>query len=274
MTIRANCKINIGLDVLRRREDGFHDLSTVMYPIRELFDEVTVEILPHTSDVEFVSQGLLIDCPPDKNLCVRAARLMQERYGSVGGVRITLNKIIPFGAGLGGGSADATAVIVAINNLFELHLSEEILIEIASELGSDTAFFVRNSAQLCSGRGEIMQHIELDLSGYTILLIKPDINVSTGQAYGGVRPEEPQTPLDKLISRPIEEWQGGIKNDFEPHIFEMYPTLAQIKQQLLDLGAVYAAMSGSGSTIYGIFASQPIVENSPLSEYNPYVLSL
>ncbi len=256
MTIRANCKINIGLDVLRRREDGFHDLSTVMYPIRELYDEVMVDKLASSCDVEFVSQGLVIDCPPSKNLCVRAARCMQSKFG-VGGVRITLNKIIPFGAGLGGGSADATAVILAINQLFELQLNESTLIDIAAELGSDTAFFVRNTPQLCSGRGEIMEHIDLDLSGYTILLVKPDVGVSTAQAYGGVCPFVPTTPLDELISKPIEMWQIKVKNDFEPHIFEIYPILAQIKKELIAAGAVYASMSGSGSTIYGIFTTPP-----------------
>ncbi|MFI3282286.1 MAG: 4-(cytidine 5'-diphospho)-2-C-methyl-D-erythritol kinase [Rikenellaceae bacterium] len=272
MTIYANCKINIGLDILRRREDGFHDLSTIMYPIRGLNDEVTLTPLD-TNDVEFISLGLLIDCPPHKNLCVRAAKAMQQRYNTPG-VRITLNKIVPFGAGLGGGSSDATAVIMAMNQIFELNLSEEVLIEIAATLGSDTPFFVRNTAQICTGRGEIMTPIDLSLDDYTIALIKPDIGVSTAQAYSGVCPSTPSTPIEELITLPIEEWQGRIKNDFEPHIFEAYPTLAHIKNELLDRGAIYASMSGSGSTIYGIFKKESNLKELEIAGYDAYLLTL
>ena len=147
MELRANCKINIGLDVLRRRADGFHDLSTVMFPVRGLYDTVSVE---QSESMTFEQRGIVVDCPVEKNLCVKAARLMQSRYG-VGNVAITLNKVVPFGAGLGGGSSDATAVLVAMNEIFALKLSEQELIDLAAQLGSDTAFFVRNSAQLCTG---------------------------------------------------------------------------------------------------------------------------
>ncbi len=274
MTIRANCKINIGLDVLRRREDGFHDLSTIMYPIHKLYDEVTIEPLPHKKEVEFHSKGLVIDCPAHKNLCVKAANIIINRFHTTS-VRITLNKIVPFGAGLGGGSSDATAVILAMNELFELSLDEQTLINIASELGSDTAFFVRNTPQLCSGRGEVMTPCDIDLSGYTIVLAKPNIGVSTAEAYGGVHPTIPHHPLSELIKKPIGEWQGAIKNDFEPHIFEAYPTLAQIKNELLEAGALYASMSGSGSTIYGIFDSTPKkIEGKQLSSCSPYIFEL
>ncbi len=273
MIIRANCKINIGLDVLRRRNDGFHDLSTVMYPIYGLYDEVSVE--PTTSpQIEFISEGLIIDCPSEKNLCVRAARLMQQLYNTPS-VKITLNKIIPFGAGLGGGSSDATAVVMAMNSIFKLNLSDDVLISIASELGSDTPFFVRNTPQLCSGRGEIMSDIALDLSNYTIALIKPNIGVSTAQAYGGVCPSNPQTPLSELITKPIDEWQADVKNDFEPHIFDLYPTLSHIKNRLIEAGALYASMSGSGSTIYGIFKDLKSAQNvrfNDISDNNLFVL--
>ncbi len=272
MTIHANCKINIGLNVLRRREDGFHELSTVMYPIKGLYDKVTITPLA-TSDVKFSSEGLLIDCPPEKNLCVRAARLMQQRYNTPG-VHITLNKIVPFGAGLGGGSSDATAVILAMNEIFSLNISSQELIDIAALLGSDTSFFVCNSAQLCSGRGEIMTPLDLELRGYTIAMVKPDVGVSTAQAYGGVCPKLPSTPLHELIQRPIEEWQGQVVNDFESHIFDLHPILGEIKDELLDRGALYASMSGSGSTIYGIFDHPNSDINKPITGYNPYVLPL
>ena len=253
MILRANCKINIGLDVLRRREDGFHELSTVMFPVRGLYDTVTVE---QSENLTFTQTGIVVDCPVEKNLCVRAARLMQKCYG-VGNVAITLDKRVPFGAGLGGGSSDATAVIVAMNEIFSLNLAEDELIARAAEIGSDTAFFVRNTAQLCTGRGEVMSPISLPLSGVWLVVVKPDEGVSTAEAYGGVKPCVPEVSLDKLLAQPIEQWQGRVKNDFEAHIFEAHPLLGLLKQQLLDAGALYASMSGSGSALFGIFSERP-----------------
>lgn len=253
MILRANCKINIGLDVLRRREDGFHELSTVMFPVRELYDTVTVE---QSENLTFTQTGIAVDCPVEKNLCVRAARLMQRCYG-VGNVAIELDKRVPFGAGLGGGSSDATAVIVAMNEIFSLNLAEDELIARAAEIGSDTAFFVRNTAQLCTGRGEVMSPISLPLSGVWLVVVKPDEGVSTAEAYGGVKPCVPEVSLDKLLAQPIEQWQGRVKNDFEAHIFEAHPLLGLLKQQLLDAGALYASMSGSGSALFGIFSERP-----------------
>ncbi|MFI3319228.1 MAG: 4-(cytidine 5'-diphospho)-2-C-methyl-D-erythritol kinase [Rikenellaceae bacterium] len=274
MTIRANCKINIGLDILHKREDGYHEISTLMYPIRGLYDEVTV-VKNHNgdNDVTFISEGLVIDCPPEKNLCVKAARLMQSRYSQLigdQGITITLNKVVPFGAGLGGGSSDATAVILAMNEIFTLSLPESELIALAAELGSDTPFFVRNTTQLCSGRGEIMQDFPLDLTGLYIALIKPEVHISTAEAYGGVKPATPITPLTELLSQPISAWQGQIKNDFEEHIFRSHPILAEVKTALLNAGALYAAMSGSGSTIFGIFRNTP----QNLDNYSPIILPL
>lgn len=251
MKINANCKINIGLDILRRREDGFHDLETVMVPVMGLYDVVEVE--PIAGDgILFENKGLAIDCPMDKNLCVKAFRLMQERYG-IGGIHLTLDKRTPFGAGLGGGSADATMTLLALNDLFSLSLNEDTLIALASELGSDTAFFVRNRPQLCTGRGVEMEDIDLDLSGLWLVLVKPDEGVSTREAYSGVKPAMPVVPLRERLQRPLDEWQGLIKNDFEPHIFTAHPQLAAIKEELLACGARYAAMSGSGSTLFGLF---------------------
>ncbi|MBR5282185.1 MAG: 4-(cytidine 5'-diphospho)-2-C-methyl-D-erythritol kinase [Alistipes sp.] len=254
MKINANCKINIGLDVLRRREDGYHDLSTVMMPVVGLYD--VVEVTPLEGDEnEFHSLGLVVDCPAEQNLCIKAARLMQQRYG-VGAVSITLDKRVPFGAGLGGGSSDATAVLVAMNEIFSLSLDEQTLIDLASELGSDTAFFVRNSPQLCEGRGEIMTPVELNLGGLWLVLVKPDEGVSTREAYAGVKPAVPALSLTGRLAKPIEEWQSCVKNDFEPSVFAAHPVIADVKQQLLDAGAVYASMSGSGSTVFGLFAEK------------------
>lgn len=252
MIVRANCKINIGLDVLRRREDGFHELCTVMFPVRELYDTVEVK---QSENLTFAQTGIAIDCPVEKNLCVRAAQLMQKCYG-VGNVAITLDKRVPFGAGLGGGSSDATAVIVAMNEIFGLNLTEDELIARAAEIGSDTAFFVRNTAQLCTGRGEIMSPISLPLSGLWLAVVKPDEGVSTAEAYGGVKPCVPEVALEQWLTQPIDQWQGEVKNDFEPHIFEAHPLLGLLKQQLLDAGALYASMSGSGSALFGLFSER------------------
>ena len=266
MKIKANCKINIGLDVLRKREDGYHDLSTVMVPVEGLYD--VVEVVPEEGDEnEFHSLGLVVDCPAEQNLCIKAARLMQQRY-DVGKVSITLDKRVPFGAGLGGGSSDATAVLVAMNDIFSLSLDEPTLIALAAELGSDTAFFVRNSPQLCEGRGEIMTPINLNLTGLWLVLVKPDEGVSTREAYAGVKPAVPARSLVERLADPIAQWQGSVKNDFEPSVFAAHPVIADVKQQLLDAGAVYASMSGSGSTVFGLFDSKEKAERlRPLTEY-------
>ena len=250
MICRANCKINLGLDILRRREDGFHDLETVMIPVSELYDVVEIERVE--GDSIFEQKGLVVDCDAEQNLCMKALRLMQQLYG-IGEVKISLDKRVPFGAGLGGGSSDATSVILALNELYNLGLSEERLVEIAAMIGSDTAFFVRNTPQLCTGRGEKMVPVELPLQGKYLVVAKPNEGVSTKEAYSGVKPAIPQVRLVDALQRPIEEWQGVVKNDFEPHIFEAHPAIAELKKTLLDAGAIYASMSGSGSAVFGIF---------------------
>ena len=268
MEIKANCKINIGLDVLRRRADGYHDLSTVMVPVKGLYDVLTVE-QAEASSVSIV--GIEVDCDPEQNICMKALRLMQQRYG-IGEVSITLDKRIPFGAGLGGGSADGTTVILALNDIFSLALDEATLISLAAELGSDTAFFVRNTPQLCEGRGEIMTPIELDLAGYWLVLIKPDANVSTREAYAGVVPAIPELSLTERLQKPIAEWQGCVKNDFEKSVFAAHPIIADFKQKMIDAGATYASMSGSGSTVFGLFASKEAAEK--MSTKTPYIFEL
>ncbi|MBO5882214.1 MAG: 4-(cytidine 5'-diphospho)-2-C-methyl-D-erythritol kinase [Alistipes sp.] len=256
MLIRANCKINLGLFVTRKREDGYHELETVMLPVRELYDVVEVERI-EGEGVLFEGRGIEVDCPADKNLCVRAARLMQERF-CVGGVEIKLDKRVPFGAGLGGGSSDATAVIVAINEVYNLGLDKPTLAALAAELGSDTPFFVYNTPQLCTGRGEIMSPVDVDLSGLWLAVAKPmNEGVSTKEAYSGIKPKMPAESLTQLLKRARREWQGSVANDFEPHIFAAHPAIAELKQSMLDAGAVYAAMSGSGSAVFGLFDTKP-----------------
>lgn len=255
MIIRAYCKINIGLRVVRRREDGYHDLQTIMYPVLGLYDVIDIEPL-EGYDVEFVGRGIVVDCPVEKNLVVRAARLMQQRFDTRG-VRITLDKRVPFGAGLGGGSADATAVICAMNEIFELGLDRPTLASIAAELGSDTPFFVYDTPQYCTGRGEIMEPVEVDLGGKWLLVAKPAEGVSTAEAYRGVSPKLPDSDLRELVQQPLEDWQSTIVNDFEAHILVSHPRIAYIKQAMLAAGAKYASMSGSGSAVFAIFEQRP-----------------
>lgn len=260
MILKANCKINIGLDVLRKREDGYHDLDTVMVPVDGLYDVIEVEPLPQ--DFIFEQRGLVVDCSPEDNICMKACWLMRRRFG-IGGAKVTLDKRIPFGAGLGGGSSDATSTLLALNSLYGLQLSEDELISLASELGSDTAFFVLNSPQICRGRGEVMSPIELPLQGLWLLLVKPDVKVSTREAYAGVKPALPEIPLTERLQSPIAEWQGSVKNDFERSVFAAHPELSELKQQLLGSGAIYASMSGSGSSIFALYESCP----EPLDGY-------
>ncbi|WP_195458418.1 4-(cytidine 5'-diphospho)-2-C-methyl-D-erythritol kinase [Alistipes sp. D31t1_170403_E11] len=282
MILRANCKINLGLDILRRRADGFHDLETVMFPVAGLYDEVEVVRTGASGSVcgatgapgaAFRAEGLAVDCAPEENICLKAFRLMQRHYG-VDGVSIRLDKRVPFGAGLGGGSADGTAVLIAVNELFALGLSESELIARAAELGSDTAFFVRNTPQLCKGRGEVMEPFALDLSGMTLVIIKPDEGVSTREAYAGVQPRIPETPLAERLRRPVAEWQGLVTNDFEEHILAAHPAILAAKECLLAQGAVYASMSGSGSAVFGLFDGGRNPKNKSLENLSPFVFEL
>lgn len=251
MILKANCKINLGLDILRRRADGYHDLETVMFPVRELFDEVEVTRTGAVG-VEFLQQGLAVDCPAEQNICLKAFALLRDRCG-VDGVRIRLDKRVPFGAGLGGGSADGTAVIVALDRLFDLRLSERELIDCAAALGSDTAFFVRNTPQLCTGRGEVMTPCAVDLRGLTLVVVKPAEGVSTREAYAGVRPRVPDVPLAERLRLPVRQWQGVVTNDFEESVFAAHPVIRDVRDRLLRAGALYASMSGSGSAVFGLF---------------------
>ncbi len=267
MKICANCKINLGLDILRRRADGYHDLETVMLPVRGLYDELEIERTAEPG-FRFENRGLAIDCPPEANLCLRACRLLHDRYG-VDGARIVLDKRISFGAGLGGGSSDATAVVLALDQLFGLQLPEAELIDCAAALGSDTAFFVRNTPQLCTGRGERMEPIDLPLEGLWIVLVKPAVHISTREAYAGVQPRIPELPLRERLAAGIEHWQATVRNDFEPSLFAAHPELGAIKERLLAAGARYAAMSGSGSTLYGLFDDATAA--AALRDTTPYI---
>ncbi len=250
MKLYPNCKINIGLRVVRKREDGYHDLETIFYPVYGLHDELLVD---RSEDFSFIQEGLVVDCSPADNLIYKTYARMRERYPQIGNVTITFKKNIPFGAGLGGGSSDAAHMAIALNEIFALGLTQEQLAQEVSPLGADCPFFVYNSPCYAEGIGDKLIPINLDLTGLRLLMIKPKCGVSTKEAYGGIVPKG-CSDLFRVIQDRTELFLVA-SNDFEDTVFSAHPELAEIKQRLLDAGAVYAAMSGSGSTIFGLFQS-------------------
>lgn len=251
MILYPSAKINIGLDIVERRSDGYHELETVMIPV-PVYD--ILEIIPNTS-FKWRQSGLSIDGKEKNNLCIKAFRLIQSEYG-IENIYMHLRKQIPMGAGLGGGSSDAAFVIKGLNELFQLNISIDEQKSIAGELGSDCPFFIENVPQLATGRGEILEKIPFDLKGYHIIVIKPGIHINTIVAYSGVNISGDKGKLTGSLSLPVNNWKYHIKNDFEHHIFQRYPQLESIKNMLYEKGAVYASMSGSGSSMYGIFTEK------------------
>ena len=255
------CKINLGLRITEKRSDGFHNLQSCFYPVG--WGDV-LEIIP-ADKFSFSSSGLFIPGDLQSNLCVLAYMLLKADV-DLPPVQMHLHKLVPIGAGLGGGSADAAFVLRSLNEQFGLGLSVSQLEDYARQLGSDCAFFIQNRLLYCVEKGDIFSEISVDLKGYHIMLVYPNLAISTAEAYAGVRPKQPETPLFEQLQMPIANWQDTVHNDFEDSLFPQYPVLGQIKQQLYDAGAVYASMSGSGSTIYGIFNS-PIAIPNQFSAY-------
>jgi len=249
-TYIANCKINLGLHIVRKRPDGYHDLETVFYPTNFFTDKLVIE--SSSSELEFECISEWDTGPDEKNLCVKAFHLLAQDYG-IHGVKITLEKHIPIGAGLGGGSADAACTLLALCEHFGLDISPQKLHQYALQLGSDVPFFLYNTPAYATGRGDILEKIPLDLSNYRIEIVKPDIFVSTAEAYGGVTPKIPQNSIPEILQQQVKSWRDSLKNDFEESVFAKHPALAELKQSFYNRGAVYAAMSGSGSAIFGIF---------------------
>lgn len=247
-----NAKINLGLNVVSRRADGYHNLETLFYPIN-LCDALEFVLAEQTS-LRVVGSPIADDI--EQNLVVRALRLLQRDF-DLPELEIALLKIIPMGAGLGGGSADAAFMLKMLNENFQLKLSVEQLEKYATKLGSDCAFFIRNTPVFATGIGNEFTSVELSLKGYYLALVKPDIHVSTAEAYAHVACQRWNTPLLDVLAMPIEKWSDYLFNDFEISVFEVHPELAVIKQKLYKSGAVYAAMSGSGSAMYGIFKIKP-----------------
>lgn len=254
MILYPNAKINIGLNVVEKRPDGYHNLETVFYPIpvQDALEVTPAQSLSSEKGYQLKVMGTVLDGSPDDNLIVRAYRLLRDEY-RLPPVTLHLYKHIPTGAGLGGGSADAAFTIRALNDQFKLNLSDEKMEELAAKLGADCAFFIKNQPVFATGIGNEFHSLELSLKGKVLVLVKPDTFVSTKDAYALVTPKKPEKSLPELLAQPIEMWKDTIVNDFEMSVFKKYPEIACIKDKLYDLGAVYASMSGSGSSVYGIF---------------------
>ncbi|MCI9284222.1 MAG: 4-(cytidine 5'-diphospho)-2-C-methyl-D-erythritol kinase [Muribaculaceae bacterium] len=257
MILFPNAKINLGLDILRRRPDGYHDIETVMIPV-DWCD--ILEIVPAAgAETTLTVSGRAVECPVEKNLVMKAYRALSA-ITDVPAADIYLQKIIPDGAGLGGGSADAAFTLRGLNEVFSLGLSDSTLAEIAAGIGADCPFFIHNRPMLCTGTGTDMSPIEIDLSGYTLVIAKPQVSVPTAAAYSRVRPHIPVTPLASRLSQPVDMWKGSVVNEFEPSVFPLYPAVEQLKSLFSTGGAVYTAMSGSGSSVYAIFTSDKLAE--------------
>ncbi len=252
MVVFPNGKINIGLQVVEKRNDGYHNIQTIFYPIntRDIVEIITIN---SDKEITYTQSGLHIDGNTDHNLCVKAYQLLKRDFNHLPHIQLHLHKAIPMGAGLGGGSADGAFTLKLLNNKYQLNLSESQLISYALELGSDCPFFILNRASYATARGENLNPINLDLSDYKILIINPGIHVNTGWAFSQLTPHHPDLDLIEAVSKPVCEWKNRITNDFEPSVFKMHPSIAELKSHLYEHGALYASMSGSGSSVYGIF---------------------
>ena len=256
MITYPNAKINIGLNITERRPDGYHNIESVFYPInlQDAVEIKTIEGEEPQGGYKLKVSGTILDGTPDDNLVVKAYQLLRKDF-NFPAQKIHLYKHIPVGAGLGGGSSDAAAIIKMLNEKFTLGLTSEQMQNYAVQIGADCPFFINNTPVFATGIGNIFTPIELSLHGKTIILVKPDIFVSTRDAYALVKPSPAAIPLTEAIKQPISEWKQIITNDFEKSVFAKYPEIAAIKDKLYDMGAIYASMSGSGSAVYGIFDS-------------------
>lgn len=250
MLVFPNCKINLGLSIVEKRTDGFHNIETVFCPI-PLHD--VLEIVPSgDGKTTFNSSGIPIPGDENQNLCLKAYRLLKEDF-DLAGVNIHLHKVIPMGAGLGGGSSDAAHALMLLTDLFKLKLSQSQLIDYASKLGADCAFFILNKPLFAFEKGDRFRDVNLSLDDYQIIIIKPEIHIGTAEAYAGIIPNFKSDSIEKIIETSISNWRLQLKNDFEQHISQNNPEIEKIKNTLYENGATYASMSGSGSSVFGLF---------------------
>ena len=260
MVVFPNAKINLGLRITSKRPDGYHNLDTVFYPI-ELRDVLEIIKAPNNNDASIVITGKEIQGSTEKNLCLKAYQLIKEDHPEITGIQIHLHKSIPMGAGMGGGSADGAFMLSLLHSLFKLGLSEEKMSKYALKLGSDCPIFIKNKPCYATGRGELLEEIDIDLSGYYLLIVSPGIHISTADAFGQIKPNSSIKNCKEIVQLPIEKWKDLLINDFEKTVFEIHPVLKTIKEKLYSMGAIYASMTGTGSTLYGIFKEKPTHEN-------------
>ncbi len=261
-SIQTGCKINLGLNVVERRPDGYHNLQTIFYPV-PLYDELTIrekDSLIMDGEDTLTLGGNPLEGEVWDNLVLRAVRLLRQEGFPIPPLNIDLRKVIPSGAGLGGGSSDAACMVTSLTRLYGLPLSEEQMERLVSKLGADCPFFVNPRPLYAEGIGDVFTPISLDLSGWYLMLVKPEVHVSTREAYAGVHPHQPAYSLLDVVKQPVGAWASRMVNDFEESIFFNHPLLSEIKEELYRQGAAYASMSGSGSTIFGLFRSRPNCE--------------
>jgi 4-diphosphocytidyl-2-C-methyl-D-erythritol kinase len=256
VVVFPNCKINLGLQIKGKRTDGFHDLETIFFPV-PIMD--ALEVVHSTNgETSLAVSGMQLDAHAEDNICMKAYRLLQQQFPNLAPVQIHLHKNIPSGAGLGGGSADGAFMLKLLNRKFNLSLSDNQLATLALQLGSDCPFFIFNKPCFAIGRGEVLEPISLDLSKYALVLINPRIHINTGWAFGQLPPERKHGSIPDIIKAPVQEWPGALINDFEQPVFAAYPEIAAIKEQLYAHGAFFAAMTGTGATVYGLFKKEVV----------------
>jgi 4-diphosphocytidyl-2-C-methyl-D-erythritol kinase len=292
MVAFPNCKINLGLNIIRKRNDGYHDLETVFFPVplTDALEVVKDEVSsfkfqdtslkqPSTVDgrrsaVDFISTGLQVNGSESDNLCVKAYQLLKQDFPDLPSIKMHLHKIIPMGAGLGGGSADGAFALKLLNDKFQLLITTEQLIAYALKLGSDCPFFIINKPCFATSRGEIMQPINLDLSAYQLVLVNPQIHIGTGWAFSNITPQVPATSIQEIIQQPVATWKDALVNDFQKSAIKQYPAIGEAIHQLYQQGAIYSAMTGSGSTVFGLFSKDAKPQQSFPENYFVHSVSL
>jgi 4-diphosphocytidyl-2-C-methyl-D-erythritol kinase len=266
VVVFPNCKINLGLNVIRKRNDGYHDIETVFYPVplqdaleavqNDEWEEKNIQSsipIAIGINIQISTSGLTLQGKNEDNICIKAYQLLKKDFSELPSIKLHLHKAIPAGAGLGGGSADGAFTLKLLNQKFNLGLSKEKLIDYSLELGSDCPFFIINTPCLATGRGEILEAIKPDLSAYKFILVNPGIHISTSEAFLLATPTLHSKSIGQIVYQSIESWKEDLKNDFEEPVFKKHPEINLIKDELYKAGALYASMTGSGSTVYGIF---------------------
>ncbi len=262
MVLFPNCKINLGLNIISKREDGFHNLETVFLPVAINDALEVIQSSNSQTAIDFTSSGLQIGGNSADNLCVKAYYLLKAHFPQLPPVKMHLHKSIPMGAGLGGGSADGAFTLIILNKKFGLGLSDDELMKYALQLGSDCPFFIHNKACFATGRGEVLEEININLTGYKLLLVNPGIHINTGWAFSQITPRQPAKSIREIVQQPVDTWKEELVNDFELPVITHHPALQQLKKHLYAIGALYAGMSGSGSTFFAIFAKNSQIDCS------------